>query len=148
MSAPSETVSPSPHRVVLVDARDDRRAMMHRIVEGDETQAILVGEADSQAAALAVVDEQQADVVVIEVMPAAESLATIAALRQRYPQLGIVGCSFDVDRATAALVVAEGADLFLAKPLTRGDLLAALDGLAVRIGPEDQRADALQAGPG
>jgi DNA-binding NarL/FixJ family response regulator len=117
-------------RVVLVDARDERRELMRHLVEGDDAVAILVGEAGNRTTAFAIVDEHQADSVVLDVqMPIVEGLATIRALRDRYPQLGIVVCSFDLDQATLKRVLAEGADACLAKPVNRRDIHTALAGL-------------------
>jgi CheY-like chemotaxis protein len=135
-------------RVVLVDVRDERRQMMRRVVEGDDTKAVLVGDAASAEAALAVVDEQEADVVILDVnMPVPVGLATIAALRGRYPQLGIVACSFDLDPATVAGSLAAGANSVLAKPVTLSDVQAALAALAVSA-DRNEPADAAHAGPG
>ena len=130
---------PTPaRRVVLVDARDGRRQLMRNVVEGDEAKAILVGEADSRAAALAVVDQERADAVILDVqMPVPEGLATIAALRQRYPRLGIVVCSFDLDRAMVQRVLAQGADICLAKPVHRTDVHTALSDLRDLVRPTD-----------
>ncbi|MFN2502826.1 MAG: response regulator [Acidimicrobiales bacterium] len=121
-------ILPTPaSRVVLVDARDDRRQLMRNVVGGDDAKSLLVGEADSSAAALAVVSEQQADVVILDVqMPLSEGLVTIAALRQSHPHLGIIVCSFDLDQATVQRVLDQGADMCLAKPVGRMDVLAAL----------------------
>ena len=121
---------PSPtseYRVVLVDSRDDRRELMRHWVEGEDATAILVGEANSQAAALTVVGEQRGDAVILDVhMPVSEGLATIAALRERYPQLGIVVCSFDLDPLTVERALAQGADRCLTKPVSRTALRTAL----------------------
>src|SRR5438105_4913466 len=117
-------------RLVLVDTRHERRELMRRVVAGDDAIAILVGEAASRRAALAMVEEQRADAVVLDVrMPLAEGLTTISALRERYPQLGIVVCSFDLDRPTVQRVLGEGADAYLAKPVSRSDVRIALAGL-------------------
>jgi DNA-binding NarL/FixJ family response regulator len=130
MSVSSELQSKPACRVVLVDAREERRQRMRHALVGDDATAVLVGEADSKDAALAVVDDQRADVVVLDVqMPLSEGLATIAALRERYPRLGIVVCSFDLDRTTVEQVLAHGADRCLAKPVRREDDPAALAGL-------------------
>lgn len=125
-------------RVVLVDARDGRREVMRHVVEGDETQAILVGEASDRAGAVAVVDQENADVVILDVaMPLSEGLATIATLREHYPHLGIVVCSFDLDGATVRRVLAAGADGVLAKPVGRPAVHTALSGLP----DHDRQAD-------
>lgn len=130
MSVSTELQCKPACRVVLVDAREERRQRMRHALVGDDATVVLVGEADSRAAALAVVDEQRADVVVLDVqMPLSEGLATIASLRERYPQLGIVVCSFDLDRTTVERVLAHGADRCLAKPVRREDVHRALAGL-------------------
>ena len=104
---------------------------MRHVVTGDDERAVLVGEADSGAAALVVVDEQRADAVVLDVrMPLAEGLRTIASLREHHPRLGIVVCSFDLDAATVQRVLDHGADAFLAKPVRRTDLYLALERLS------------------
>lgn len=130
MSVSSEILPDPTCRVVLVDARTDRREVMRRMVEGDEATAILVGEADSAAAALTVVEQERADVVVVDIrMPVSEGLAIIAALRETFPELGILVCSFDLDAATVQSAMAQGADSCLAKPVRRPEVLAALKGV-------------------
>ena len=127
---PNETPPVPARRVVLVDSREDRRLLMRRVVEGDDAKAILVGEASTTAAALVVVDDQQADVVILDVhMPLSEGLRTIAALRDRWPALGIVVCSFDLDPATVQRALSHGADTCLAKPVGQMDVQNALSAL-------------------
>lgn len=136
----TDQILPTPaSRVVLVDARDDRRQLMRNVVGGDDAKVILVGEADSTATALAVVAEQQADVVILDVqMPLTEGLVTITDLRQRHPKLGIIVCSFDLDQVTVQRALDQGADMCLAKPVGRMDVLSALGRL------RDDRQDAGQ----
>ena len=144
-----EEPQPTPAcRVVLVDSRDERRQRMKPVIDGDEGKVILVGEADSAASAVAVVDEQRADAVILDVqMPLADGLAAIATLRERYPRLGIVVCSFDLGSTTVELVLANGADTCLAKPLRRSEVHEALGtfGDAGRASG-DRRGSALPAG--
>ncbi|HUQ63568.1 MAG TPA: response regulator [Acidimicrobiales bacterium] len=126
----TEIMSATARRVVLVDSRDNRRELMRLVVRGDDARAILVGEADCELAALAVVDRERADTVVVDIqMPIPEGLATVAALRKRFPDLGIVACSFDLDPSTVQRVLAEGADTCLAKPVNRTDIHKALAAL-------------------
>ena len=128
MPVSDRDVLPSTVRVVLVDARDERRDLMHHVVEGDGQRALIVGEAATQDAALLLVNEQRADAVVVDIaMPVPEGLRTIGALRRSFPRLGIVVCSFDLNGDRAAQALAEGADACLAKPASRHDLLAALE---------------------
>jgi CheY-like chemotaxis protein len=136
MNVPTEPLPTPARRVVLVDVRDERRQLMRLVVEGDPTKAVLVGESASRAAALAMVEQQHADVVIVDVqMPLPEGLATVVALRERYPKLGIVVCSFDLDRATSQRVLALGADSWLLKPVGRADVHTALSGLPYHASP-------------
>ncbi|MGH9226397.1 MAG: response regulator [Acidimicrobiales bacterium] len=138
MSESAETPSMPACRVVLVDARENRREVMRHVVEGDDAKAILVGVADSRATALEVVDQQRPDAVILDVqMPVPEGLATIAALRERHEHLGIVVCSFDLDEATVEAVLAHGADRSLAKPVSRADIQNALSSLPHRDRPAE-----------
>ena len=134
-------------RVVLVDTRHERRDLMRWMVGGDDAIAMVVGEADSRDGALAVVEEKAADAVVLDVhMPVAEGLATISALRTRYPQIGIVVCSFDLDKATVQRVLEEGADGCLGKPVNRRDIHTALAGLR-QDNPLSEGSDRSPAAP-
>lgn len=146
---PDEPSPTSECRIVLVDSRDDRRELMRRVVEGEDATAILVGEANSKAAALTVVDEQRGDAVILDVhMPVSEGLATIAALRERYPQLGIVVCSFDLDPPTMERALAQGADRCLTKPVSRVDLRTTLRALRLHErAPDDSSRPPLSALP-
>lgn len=128
MGAPADDASNDPQvRVVLVDGRDDRRGVMRQVLETETSCVKVVGEASSGATALAVLDQQQADVVMLDIqMPVDEGMKTIAAVRRVSPRLRIVMCSFLVDRDTSERAVAAGADACLAKPVRRRDLRAAL----------------------
>jgi DNA-binding NarL/FixJ family response regulator len=109
---------------------------MRLVVSGNDDKAILVGEADSQAAAIAVVESEHADVVLLDVqMPISDGLATIAALRARFPVLGILACSFDLDPTTVQRAIAEGANACMPKPVNRTDVHKALAGLPRRAAP-------------
>nr|MDQ6927965.1 response regulator [Actinomycetota bacterium] len=131
--SPAETLAPSARRVLLVDSRDNRRQLMRLVVSGNDAKAVLVGEADSQAAALAMVEQEHADVVVLDVqMPVSDGLTTITALRERYPELAIIVCSFDLDPSTVQQVLEAGADSCLAKPVNRTDIHKALNELPPR----------------
>ena len=72
----SEDHAPAPTlRVVLVDTRDERRGLMRNLVDGSESGASVVAEAGDRDAALLMVDEQRADVVLLDVqMPIADGL--------------------------------------------------------------------------
>ena len=131
-------------RVVLVDTRHERRDLMRWMVGGDDAIAVVVGDADSRDGALTIVEDERADAVVLDVhMPLADGLATISALRARHPQIGIVVCSFDLDRETVQQVLDAGADRCLAKPVNRRDIHAALVGLQ----PDDPSTEGSDRSP-
>jgi DNA-binding NarL/FixJ family response regulator len=84
-------------------------------------------EADDAAAALLLVDQHNADAVVLDIqMPIQQGLETIAALRGRFARLAIVVCSFHLDGATQERALAEGADVYLAKPISPRALNSAI----------------------
>jgi CheY-like chemotaxis protein len=124
-------------RVVLVDVRPERRQVMRRVVEGTEAGAIVVAEADDEAAALTLVDQHHADAVVLDIqMPIEQGVRAITALRGRFPDLVIVVCSFHLDRSTRERALAEGANAYLAKPISPRELNGTLRGLCPILPPE------------
>jgi CheY-like chemotaxis protein len=125
--AVAATTTTTTLRVVLVDVRAERRQVMRRVVEGTEAGATVVAEADDEAAALALVAQHDADAVVLDIqMPVEQGLRAIAGLRGRFPGLAIVVCSFHLDSTTKERALAEGADVYLAKPISPRELNAAL----------------------
>lgn len=115
-------------RVVLVDARAERRKLMFDVVEARGDRARVVAEADSLETARRAVDEECADAVVVDLrMPTAEGLRTVQQLRRAFPRLGIVVCSFDLSRATIEEALLAGADACLPKPASPYELVGALD---------------------
>lgn len=115
-------------RVVLVDARAERRKLMFDVVEARGDRARVVAEADSLETARRAVDEECADAVVVDLrMPTAEGLRTVQQLRRVFPRLGIVVCSFDLSRATIEEALLAGADACLPKPASPYELVGALD---------------------
>lgn len=124
-------------RVVMVDVRAERRQVMRRVVEGTEAGATVVAEADDEVAALELVDQHHADAVVLDIqMPVEQGLRAIAGLRGRFPALAIVVCSFHLDGSTKERALAEGADVYLAKPISPRELNAALRKLCPALPPE------------
>lgn len=133
-------------RVVLVDGRPERRRLVRQVLEGTGLMATVIGEADSQPAALALLDQHDADLVILEIqMPVQEGLGTVAALRDRFSRLRIVVCSFHRDVATKARALDQGADAYLDKPVSAEDLKAVLGRLFADFGP--QRQSPLEGSP-
>lgn len=135
MTSQTDTVAPTDEqepvsagtRVVLIDARPDRRAVMRQMFEHGGMDAAVVGEADGEADAIALVESHDAGLAVIDLpLPARGGLDTIAALRRRFPDLAIVVSSFNTDPETRKTAVDQGADAYLVKPVNVRELLAAM----------------------
>jgi two-component system, chemotaxis family, protein-glutamate methylesterase/glutaminase len=113
-------------RVVVIDGRHDRRQLMSYVVEQADDVTV-VGYADGQLSALEAVDRLGANAVIVEIqLPLSQGLDTISALRDRFPALAIIVCSFHADAATRRDAMARGADAYLVKPLSLRDLRAVL----------------------
>ena len=114
-------------RVVLVDARADRRSVMRQVFQHSGVDAGVVAEANGSADAVVMVEQHHADLAVVELsLPVADGVATIAELRQRFPHLAIVVISFNSDAAVKDEVTAAGADAYLVKPVNARDVVAAM----------------------
>ena len=129
--AVGELPAPARIRVVLVDARPERRAIVRSVLEHSDVAATVEGEAGGCAEALTAVEHCRADLVVIDFQePAQDGLDTVAALRARFPALVIVVSSFIGGAAIAGKAMAEGANAYLLKPFTARDIVAAMGAAA------------------
>jgi CheY-like chemotaxis protein len=113
-----------PLRVMVVDARPERRELMRHLVEATGLAEPDVGEAGSGAEAVELLDKAHQDIAIVEIQPVNHGLDAIATLRRRSAALRIIVCSFRGDPATKALAREGGADAYLDKPVS----LAALKG--------------------
>ena len=113
-------------RVVVIDGSEDRRQVTAHIVEQAEGVTV-VGYADGPVRALEAVARLGANEVVLEVqLPVAQGLDTISALRDDFPALVIIVCSFHGDATTKRAAAARGADQYLQKPLSPRELHASI----------------------
>jgi CheY-like chemotaxis protein len=113
-------------RVLLVDDRQERRALTRMVVETGPAGTSVVAEASTVSAAVAALDRHNPDVAVVEIgTRAPKGLAVIIALRARHPSLVIVVCSFRADPATQRAAALAGANAYLTKPFSPRDLLSA-----------------------
>ena len=113
-------------RVVVIDDRQERRQLMTYVLE-QAGNVVVVGYADGPVSALEAVGRLRANTVVLEVLlPVPLGLDTISALRDDFPALVIIVCSFHASPATKQAVLDRGADGYLAKPLSLPDLRAVL----------------------
>jgi len=128
-------------RVVVIDPRDERRALTARMVERCPPLNV-VGLASNLNEAEPQIRAERADVVILEIqMPVTQGLATISALREQFPDLRIVVCSFHDDAATRESARMRGADGYLTKPIQIDDLLGLI------FVPARSTADADHADP-
>jgi DNA-binding NarL/FixJ family response regulator len=112
-------------RVVLVDDREERRRVVRLVLCASGLDLVDVVEADGGTTALHVIEADGADVVILEIQIPG-SLELIRVLRERYPALVIVVCSFHTSPATKQLALQAGADSYLDKPVQREDLHRAI----------------------
>lgn len=105
--------------VLLVDDRPERRELMRHLVASTGLVAEDVAEAPALAEAMAILDRDDQEVVVLEIqLPVSVGLEAIATLRGRSADLRIVVCSFHGEAATKAQALASGADAYLDKPVS------------------------------
>ena len=122
------------HRVVLLDPRDDRRGVM-RLFLGQCPSVLVVGDAANLTDAEREIREGFADVVLLEIqMPVPEGLATIGLLREHFPAVHVVVCSFHEDPATKEAATAAGAGGYITKPFNASDLQQFFDSLPLPEG--------------
>jgi CheY-like chemotaxis protein len=134
-------------RVALVDSRPERREVMRHVVEGGVTGAVVVVEADNTDDAVTGIGAQDVKIAIVEIqMPVEDGLRTLAALRQHYPSLGIIVCSFRSDAEIQAEARLLGADRYFRKPVRREELNDAFVELtAARLVDEGVINDAVPA---
>lgn len=122
-------VTPSPDfklRLVVIDGSDNRRQLMTHVLEqtGD---VVVVGHADGPVSAVEAVGRLEANIVLLEVqLPLTQGLDTISALRDDFPALTIIVCSFHATAVTKRAALDRGADEYIPKPVSLRDLSAAL----------------------
>lgn len=117
-------------RVVLVDARPERRAVIRTLLEHSDIAASVLGEAGDEAEALATVEQCRADLVIMDFQaPVQDGLDAVAALRARFPALVILVGSFDADAAIRGDALAAGADGYVLKPFSARDIITAMRGV-------------------
>jgi DNA-binding response OmpR family regulator len=115
-------------RVVLIDVRSERRALMHWVLDLAAGEGTVVAEVTDASEALRAIADCAADVAVVEIpLLVDEGLAIIASLRLMHPTLVIVVCTFHRDAATQRQAAEAGADEYLVKPVSARQLRAALN---------------------
>jgi DNA-binding response OmpR family regulator len=120
-------------RLVVIDGRQDRRQLMTYVLEQTGDVSVL-GYADGPVSAVEAVGRLRANAVVLEIqLPVAQGLDTISALRDDFPDLAIIVCSFHANAATKRAALDRGADDYLVKPLNLRELRAVIKSAARRL---------------
>jgi len=113
---------------VLIDPREERRAITNLIIKKCRPLTV-VGLAGNLDEAETQIRAERAHAALVEIqMPVTQGLATITALRNQFPDLRIVVCSFHNDPATRDAARTHGADGYLNKPLEVDDLVQVIVG--------------------
>jgi two-component system KDP operon response regulator KdpE len=114
-------VSAEPHRVLVVE---DERPMRRFLVTLGRSHGLSMFEAESAAAALAAITEAAPDVVLLDLgLPDADGIALTRTIREwsAVPIIVISARGMERDKVTA---LDAGADDYLTKPFSAGELLA------------------------
>jgi len=121
----SDTSSPGPHRVVIVD--DDPVVRAHfRDIVGAQPSLILAGEADGLAGAAALL-EGDPDIFLLDLgLPDGSGLDLIPVIREKTRARVLVITSFG-DRETVVQTLQAGADGYLLKDSDPGVILAGIE---------------------
>jgi DNA-binding NarL/FixJ family response regulator len=111
-------------RVLLIDDLPEMRRLVGLWLDG--TRARVVGQATSCSEALAVIERQRPDVVVMDMnMPGADGVACTADLLARHPRLLVVAFSSSDDPAVETAMREAGAIAYFHKSRLQ-DLIACL----------------------
>lgn len=120
---------PAPIRVVIADDASDIR-MLLRLSLGADGRFQVVGEAEDGAAAIALAEEAEPDVVVLDLsMPVMDGLQAAAAIRGRWPDMRIVVLSGFTAERMSERALACGADRYVEKGAAMKELADTIMGL-------------------
>ncbi len=112
-------------RVLLVDDNDGFRESLAMLLDTDEM--VVVGQAPDGAAALAMIDGLQPDVVLMDVrMPGMDGIDATRELKSRFPELGIVALTGSEDQRAVREMLVAGASGYVLKDSDGDDILFAV----------------------
>ena len=126
-----ELVLPTPaeglQRILVVDDMDSNRDILRLILE---MQGHACSEAADGFAALAALDKQTFDLIVLDIhmtpLDGVETLRRIRGSGKAYADIPVVALTADNAASTNAACMEAGADLFLTKPVRQDELLRAI----------------------
>jgi two-component system, NarL family, response regulator LiaR len=141
MGGMSSTIrtTPSPTRVVIIDDQGIVRKGIRMFLESD-SEINVVGEADSGESGIALVNQLQPHVVVLDVkLPGMDGIAVAAAIRRDAPATRILALSGAIEPSSVVGMIRAGATGYLAKDVRVSDLCRAVRAVAageVQLAPE------------
>ena len=116
-------------RVLLADDHTLLREGLRRALE--EAGLEVVGEAADGAQAIALAEQHQPDVVLMDVsMPGTDGVEATRAIRTRYPAVDVVILTMHADPAVVQSAVRAGAAGYLVKDCTTDDIVSLLSDVA------------------
>ena len=102
-------------RVLLVDDSGEVLELLRRLVEDDD-EITLVGEARNGQEAVEKVRDTEPDVVVMDVqMPIMSGIDATKMIKERWPDVSVLGCTSSQDRVTARAMARAGASAYIDK---------------------------------
>ena len=120
--------------VVLVDDHALFREGVAELLASDRIFRIVAQGSDS-AEALALVSEHRPDVVLVNVeMPGPGARATVSRLRREHPDTRVIVLTMHAKPELVRELLDQGASAFLAKTITRLELIAAVRSVATSLG--------------
>lgn len=112
-------------RVLLVDDNEGFRESLAMLLDTDEM--VVVGQAADGAAALAMIDGLEPDVVLMDVrMPGMDGIDATRELKTRFPALGIVALTGSEDQRAVREMLVAGASGYVLKDSDGDDILFAV----------------------
>ena len=126
MDIPEGTPTDTGVRVLLVDTLPARLEVLRFLVESPGVAAHVVATAGDLSSALEAVEAEAPTLVLLEIqLPVELGFEILAGLRQRFPLLTLLVCSFRGDPETQARALSAGANAYIVKPVTSTELRAA-----------------------
>jgi CheY-like chemotaxis protein/HPt (histidine-containing phosphotransfer) domain-containing protein len=145
LTRPASTpATPPPARPLCILVAEDNPINQRLVVRLLERQGHAVVLADNGRAALAALEQQPFDLVLMDVqMPEMDGFETTAALRQHERDTGhhlpIIAMTAHAMKGDQERCLAAGMDAYLSKPMKAGDLYAAIDQLLASNPDSNQR---------
>ena len=125
------------YRVMLIDDEDSARKLIRALVNWDELNMEVVGEAASGIEAINIIDDLKPDIVFVDIsMPFMDGIEFTKMATDRYPNLIIIIMTaideFEYARKCVSMPVFE----YMLKPMVRAEILKTLERAADRLKSE------------